>query len=255
MRMELKEISKYVTDLLELAAVSRDGAEQNLYEALYHMLTAVAVFEQMTDEERKLTIALKKKLEYFFSVSFSLKERKRRKEKEKFPPNPLIKEKAKQENREKPRVRVCDAREDFRKECLGFASQYDHQLLADFYYYWSEEDEQGRMRFQDVRFWNTEKRLKRWVQNQYSNEITAAAIRLKRHRRQQAKEQTAKEQQQQAADIRQQQDAQREQAMAESRQESMTTADYVARNPDGLMARIARQREAEEAAKSNTKKK
>ena len=246
MRMELKEISKYVTDLLELAAVSRDGAEQNLYEALYHMLTAVAVFEQMTDEERKQTIALKKKLEYFFSVSFSLKERKRRKEKEKFPPNPLIKEKAKQENREKPRVRVCDAREDFRKECLGFASQYDHQLLADFYYYWSEEDEQGRMRFQDVRFWNTEKRLKRWVQNQYSNEITAAAIRLKRHRRQQAKDAAADQQQQQAADIRQQQDAQREQAMAECRQESMTTAEYVAANPDGLMARMAREREKRE---------
>lgn len=248
--MELKEISKYVTDLLELAAVSRDGAEQNLYEALYHMLTAVAVFEQMTDEERELTIALKKKLEYFFSVGFSLKERKRRKEKEKFPPNPLIKEKAKQENREKTPAPVCDAKGAFYQECLKFVGQYDNQRLADFYYYWSEVDERGLMRFETQRYWNIENRLKRWMNNSFSAADTAAAIRMKRAQKQQAKEQTAKEQQQQAADIRQQQDAQREQAMAECRQESMTTDEYLAANPDGLMARMAREREKRERMKN-----
>ena len=56
----------------------------------------------------------------------------------------------------------------------------------------------------------------------------------------------SKEQQQQAADERRQQDREREQAMAECRQESMTTAEYLAANPDGLMARMAREREKRE---------
>jgi hypothetical protein len=40
--------------------------------------------------------------------------------------------------------------------------------------------------------------------------------------------------------------------MAECRQESMTTAEYVAANPDGLMARMAREREKRERGIPNS---
>jgi hypothetical protein len=42
------------------------------------------------------------------------------------------------------------------------------------------------MRFQGKRYWNTETRLKRWMNNQYSAADAAAAIRLKRAKKQQA---------------------------------------------------------------------
>ena len=83
------------------------------------------------------------------------------------------------EKEEKTRPCVGDADlEAFRKECLGYVSQYEHQLVADFYNYWTERDTTGRMRWQKQRFWNTEKRLARWVKNQYSSDISAAAVRL-----------------------------------------------------------------------------
>jgi hypothetical protein len=52
--------------------------------------------------------------------------------------------------------------------------------VANFYNYWTERDTTGRMRWQKQRFWNTEKRLARWVKNQYSSDISAAAVRLKK---------------------------------------------------------------------------
>jgi len=250
--MELNRISKYVDDLLELSAVRGSDAQSNVYVALRHLLTAVSIFETMTPEEREDLARLKKKLQYFFSASFSLKERKRRKDKENIPPTPPIKEKEKKEKAEKTHTRVCDAKTAFHDECLTFVGQYDNQLLADFYYYWSEEDGNGKMRFQNEKWWSTERRLKKWCNNQFSKAVKVADIRLNRARRQQAKDAAAAQQQQQAADIRQQQDAQREQAMAECRQESMTTDEYVAANPDGLMARMAREREKRERGIPNS---
>ena len=72
-------------------------------------------------------------------------------------------------------------REDFHQECLRYVGKYDEQRLADFYNYWSEVNEQtGKMRFKEQRYWNTERRLKRWMNNSYSAENTASALRLKR---------------------------------------------------------------------------
>ena len=90
---------------------------------------------------------------------------------------------------------VGDAKEAFHEECLKYVGQYDTQQLTDFYLYWSEENENGKMRFENERFWNTEKRLKRWVKNQYSSAITAAALRLSKLQKQQGKDATGAEQQ------------------------------------------------------------
>ena len=114
------------------------------------------------------------------SSESDLKERKKRGEKKKSPRTPLIKEK-KPEKIEKEILSLdADAKEVFRKECLSFIGQYDEQQVTDFYHYWSEASKRGTMRFQRQKYWDTEKRLKRWCKNRYSSENTAAALRLER---------------------------------------------------------------------------
>ena len=109
-----------------------------------------------------------------------LKERKKRGEKKKSPRTPLIKEKQPEKIEKEILSLDADAKEVFRKECLSFIGHYDEQQVTDFYHYWSEASKRGTMRFQRQKYWDTEKRLKRWCKNRYSSENTAAALRLER---------------------------------------------------------------------------
>ena len=111
------------------------------------------------------------------------KERKKRGEKKKSPRTPLIKEKQPEKIEKEILSLDADAKEVFRKECLSFIGQYDEQQVTDFYHYWSEASKRGTMRFQRQKYWDTEKRLKRWCKNRYSSENTAAARRLERLRK------------------------------------------------------------------------
>ena len=199
--MEQTRIDRYVTDLLELSAISEDGAEGNVYVALRHLLTAVGIYEQMTDDERKLMVALKKKMQYFFSTRFSLKERKEKTKKKIIPPNPLLKEKEKKETEEKTYICVGDADlEAFRKECLGYVGQYDPQLVANFFNYFTQRDANGMMHFQNESYWDTGKRLALWVNNPISAASTAAAERLKKQKNRQAKQQAVAQERNEAND-------------------------------------------------------
>jgi len=181
--MEPQKIEQYVRCLLESWAVHDDGDEQGVYRTLYHLLMAVCRYELMSADERVLATALTKKMQYFFETKFSLKERKRKTTKEKFPLKPLLKEKEKKEIEEKTHTHVCDAKETFRQECLALVDRNNKQLVANFYNYWSEEDDNGVMLFERERKrrgWNTKKRLARWMNNQHTVADKAAAIRLKK---------------------------------------------------------------------------
>ena len=240
--MELTRIERYVDDLLTVSGVEKEGKERTIGLALYHLLMSAALRDLMSDDEKELLKALTKKVQYFFCTRLSLKERKRKTEKKSIPPNPLLKEKEKKEKVEKPLSLKVGAKEAFHDECLKRIGQYDEQQLADFYNWWSEENEKGQMRFQTERYWNIDNRLKRWVKNQYSAANTAAAIRLKRTKQQQAKEQTDTEKQRLQAAEREQANAQREAEQEKSREGQMTTAEYIKANPDSLMARIYREK-------------
>ena len=195
--MERTKIERYVVDLLTVSAVNRDGGERSVYDTLYHLLMAVASYEQLSDDEKSLVTSLKKKLQYFFCARFSLKERKETKKKKNFPPNPLIKEKAKKETEEKECVSVDVRREVFHQECLKRLRKYDAKRLADFYHYYSEENrETGKMRFEEETYWNIDNRLELWVGNQYSKAIATADTRqqrLEKKQKQQAVAQTRQE--------------------------------------------------------------
>ena len=242
--MDFDRIDRYVTDLLELSAVGRDGDERNVYEALHHLLSAVSIFEQMTKDERDVMVALKKKLAYFFSPNFSLKERKETKKKKIIPPNPLLKEKEKKETETKHDTHtVGDADlEAFRKECEGYVGRYDMQMVVNFYNYYTMRGANGKMRFQNEPYWHTGKRLEGWANNSNTINDALAAERLKKQKQRQAKEATAAVDQQQQAAEREMADAQREAELEKSRENQMTTAEYINANPDGILAKIYREK-------------
>lgn len=104
-------------------------------------------------------------------------EREEREKEESFPPHPLYKEQ--KEQRREFSVSAA-SRENFRQECLKYVGMVNEERLTDFFYYWSETDRQGRMRFERQKYWDTESRLRRWMRNQFSKEIAAAALRLEK---------------------------------------------------------------------------
>lgn len=226
--MELARIERYVGDLMTVSGVEKEGKEQNVGLALYHLLMSASLHDLMSDDEKDLFKALTKKLQFFFCTRLSLKERKRNKEKKIIPPTPLLKEKEKTEKEEKPLSLKVGAKEAFYRECQARLGQYDEQQLADFYNWWSEENEKGQMRFQTERYWNIDNRLKRWVKNKYSAENTAAAMRLKRAKKQQAVEADAHERQQTVAKERTDDNARLEQEIEERKRNAVSYEEWLA---------------------------
>ena len=228
--MDFEKIDRYVTDLLELSAVGRDGDERNVYEALHHLLSAVSIFEQMTKDERDVMVALKKKLAYFFSPNFSLKERKETKKKKIIPPNPLLKEKEKKETETKHDTHtVGDADlEAFRKECEGYVGRYDMQMVVNFYNYYTIRGANGKMRFQNEPYWHTGKRLEGWANNSNTINDALAAERLKKQKQRQAKEATAAVEQQQQARQREEANDQLDREIEERKKGAVSYEEYKA---------------------------
>ena len=87
--MELTRIERYVSDLMTVSGVEKEGREQNVGLALYHLLMSAALRDLMSDDDKELFRQLAKKVQYFFCTRLSLKERKRKTEKKVFPHTPF----------------------------------------------------------------------------------------------------------------------------------------------------------------------
>ena len=227
--MELEKIEGYVRCLLESWALHEDGEERVVWETLHDLLMAVSRYEVsryelMSAADKDMTTKLCKKLQYHFETKFSLKERKRKAKKKNFPPNPLIKE-----IEEKHLSLVCDAKSAFREECLKYVGTYDTQLVTDFYNWWSEENPKtGKMRFEDMRYWNTKKRLERWVKNAFSSDNKAASERLKKARSKQRKEGDEESRSKELAAERERANAELERQRAESKAGAVSREEWLA---------------------------
>ena len=267
--MNVKNYHIYVTDLLKVCGIENGGKEQPLWEALYHLCMAAALRDLMTMDEKELLKPFIKKLQFFFSTRFDLRERKGKQKKESFPPNPLIKEKKEKAQGERTNERVADAfsgvsswssdafgrrKDAFRKECLALIGKYEAQRVGDFYHYWAEETKDGgKMRWETKKTWNTEFRMARWAGNQYSKASTAAAIRLEKVRQQQAKEARQQQTASEIAHERRQADQQREADTEQARKEAGGLADTISKNPTGILAQVQRDRQKREALKTGGK--
>ena len=181
--MNFEEIKCNVDHVLSDRGLTVDYKEQAVRQLLYHLYIAKAGFWYRTFKSS-------------YRLTGFLKERKRKRDKEKSPLYPSYKERE-TEVKEKAQKNIYIAgREAFHQECLGYVDKYDEQRLADFYNYWSEVNEKtGKMRFEEQRYWNTERRLKRWMNTSYSADNSAAALRLKRTQKKQASGSSAIEQQ------------------------------------------------------------
>ena len=177
--IQIDAIERYVDQVLEINGFCK-GDKELLRQLLHRLYTAATMFHLMTDEQRALIGRIQTELSAFFVTKIVLKERKRKGRKRKIPPTPPIKVKEGQVKEQKT-LSLAERRESFHQECLEYVDKFDNQQLSDFYNYWSEEDPKiGKMRFEKQRFWNTERRLKRWINKSYASENTAAALRLER---------------------------------------------------------------------------
>ena len=258
--MDELKIERYVSDLLTVSGLSADGEERRLWTLLHHLYCAVSLWTLATDEERAEVEDMRKRLRYFFSSEVKLKERKRKNNEKGIPPTPPMEKEKEKEKAEKSTHTVkgaCDVDfsvrlERFRQSCLQFVGKYDVQRVTDFFNYWSETTRTtGTMRFEKQRYWNLEKRLSRWINSRYGCDDTAAAIRLRKARKRLADEAAAEERDRTAAAEREQANRQRETNVEEGRREKGGMEDVMTRNPDGLLARLQRERQKKENPKAN----
>ena len=225
--MQIEVIERYVDQVLEVNGFCK-GDKELLRQLLHRLYTAATMFHLMTEEQRALIGRIQSQLSPFFVTKCNLKEGKRKGRKRKIPPTPPIKVKEGQVKDQKTPSRAA-SREAFHQECLGYVGLYDNQLLSGFYNYWSEENPRtGKMRYEDERHWNTERRLKRWVKNQYASADTAAALRLEKAQKGKSKEQATAKQQQAIVAQRDESNEQLFHAIEESKRKAISHEEYLA---------------------------
>ena len=223
------KIEGYVTDLLEISGIGHEDKELPLRQTLYHMLMCVKLYEGLDEATRDVVAKWRKHFQYLIAIKFHLKETKRRKERKAFPSDTSIEKKEKKDKKEKTILSVCDAKEAFRKECLSYVGQYDTKLLTDFYNYFSEANPRtGKMRWQGKRYWDTKKRLERWVRNSISTDIVAASERLTKAQRNQQKVSDEERRSKELAAQREEANARREAEIEQSKAGAVTREEWLA---------------------------
>jgi hypothetical protein len=225
--MQIEVIERYVDQVLEVNGFCK-GDKELLRQLLHRLYTAATMFHLMTEEQRALIGRIQSQLSPFFVTKCNLKEGKRKGRKRKIPPIPPIKVKEGQVKDQKI-LFIAARRENFRNECLKYVDKFDNQRLADFFNYWSEENKKdGKMRFEKQRFWNIERRLKRWMNISYSVDNTAAALRLEKAQKGKSKEQATAKQQQAIVAQRDESNEQLFHAIEESKRKAISHEEYLA---------------------------
>ena len=223
--MQIEVIERYVDQVLEINGFCK-GDKELLRQLLHRLYTAASIFHLMTEEQRALIGRIQTELSPFFVTKCNLKEGKRKGRKRKIPPTPPNKVKEGQVKDQKI-LFIAARRENFRKECLKYVDKFDNQRLADFFNYWSEENKKdGKMRFEKQRFWNIERRLKRWMNISYSVDNTAAALRLEKAKKGRSKEADSAKQKQLIAAQRDDANEQLFQAIEENKRKAISYEEY-----------------------------
>ena len=251
--MDVKEKEQYAKELIKICGYSSKNTESRLYALLYHQYAAIALYETASAADRSAVDAVAKRLKSLISIKFKLKERgRRKKEKQENAPTPPKEKIEKKEVPDKknpdPIKRVAslsleERREAFRLECKTFIQQFPKEEVTKFFFYWSEEGRQdGKMRYETQRYWNTGRRLARWMKNRFTTGDENASLLLENTKKRTKKDVQATEQLQAVAAIREQDNERREREQEQSKQNQELTDDYLKRNPNGLLARWARER-------------
>lgn len=259
------DISQWVKDMLAVAGFDTDNTEQKLYETLYHEYMAVKLFEMLKDEDKMTVKKTERLVRLLFDARFNLKDNKKKTKRTKENPPTPQKENKENTKEKKDKTHTHEEKkekEDFEKrkeaflqECMLYVDTYGIDCIEDFYNWFSEPNRTNqKMRFESKRFWDTKKRLARWSKNHITSDNINAKLKLQKTKKTQAKEEKTVETQQLLAQERESENALREQAQEESKKGHMLTADYLARNPNGLLAKMAREKAKSKEKPSRTKK-
>ena len=220
--MNIQETENSVDMLLSTFGFKKqEGEEQPLRVLLHHLYTAVAMYKEMDFKDKAIIAKTNKKFRSIFEINFNLKQRKRNnKEKDRVPPTTPLQDK---ENKKEKDEEICvcasrhvsgnleERREAFRKECFKYEKKYDSKRILAFFNYFSIANKSGtKMLFEGKRYWDTEKKLELWMDNQYTAATEAAAIRLKKTKQKDTEKAEAVEKQQVVAELREQANQERE---------------------------------------------
>ena len=245
--------------LLADKGLTQNCDEPAVRQLLLHLYTAIDIYRYMTQAEKNEAGRWYRMFKTSFSLRNFLKERKRHRERKNPPCTPLIR-KGLLEKGYKISLSVGrdgealdERKKKFWAELEQYIGKYNRQMVLQFYYYWAEEMKGvDQMRWEIQKSWNTSYRLAAWSKRSFAKNDQAAELRLAKAKgKQQAKEADTAEQQAIAAK-REQDNARLEQEMEQSKQNQMLTDEYLAKNPNGFLAQVARERQARE--KKSTQK-
>ena len=245
--MQVELIEGMIANKLELSGMKNEGAEGQCRSLLYHLYTAVELYRLMVPAEKQIAKEWHDVFAKDFRVNQFLKELKSKKNKEKTAPAPHRKEKIKKEKVQKTRHSDAHAKQDleerkkaFWNELLEYEGKYGRKMLLKFFYYWAEE-----MEDLDLMKWEVEKanksfnikyRLGIWSKRSYETDDQAADIHLERVKGKKSAKAAVNTQELQAlAAEREAADAQREEATAKAKAESITMEEYLKNNPDSIL--------------------
>ena len=248
--MDNNLIERNVDQVLADKGLVKDYKDQTVRLLLYHLYTAIDIYRYMTQTEKDEAGRWYRVFKTSFSLRNFLKERKRHRERKNPPCTPLIRkdllEKAQKTTHTVEReIRDLTERQmAFWLELEQYIGKYDRQTVLRFFYYWAEEDKRtGKMKYETESSWNTKYRLAIWSKRSFEVNDQTAELRLAKVKGK-AKDDTVE--QQAIAAKREQDYAKREEEMEQSKQNQMLTDEYLAKNPNGFLAQVARERQARE---------
>jgi DNA-binding transcriptional MocR family regulator len=79
------------------------------------------------------------------------------------------------ENKENKEKESEERKKVFKTEIFKFSNSFSQEHLESFYNYWCQENNQtGRLKFEDEMYWNLEFKIKNWVN--YPNSVSKSAV-------------------------------------------------------------------------------
>ncbi len=244
--LELEKLKTFIENLLEFKGVCKECEKDHpLWQHLYHLYLAAAIYTQMPEEDKKIANAMQKRLSGNFArinVKIKQKKRKRKDEKEKISPTPpLIKEKEEKEKDEEtpPKILVesdfsskkefLEYRQElFKQECLARKDLYGEDTCLRFFYTWGEANmSKFKMRWEMQKTWNIDLRLKKFSRISYEKKDEAAQLGLENAKRMREKEAVNLQQQSAVAEIREDANAKLEREIAERKKGAVSYEEYL----------------------------
>ena len=223
--MQIEIIEQFVDRQMVDAGLKSDFEEQAVRLLLFHLCIAIDIYRHMTQAEKnKAGYWYREELKNSFSLTGFLKERKRKRDKKKSPLHPSYKEESGvKEKSQKTRHSDAHAKQDLEERKKAF---------------WNEllkyENKYGAKKSFDIKC-----RLGIWSKRSYETDDKAADIHLERVKGKKSAKAAVNTQelqaQKQIAAEREAADAQREEATAKAKAESITMEDYLKNNPNSIL--------------------